>query len=296
MITGLHIETTNKCTLKCPRCSRTEFIEQFPKAWVNKELDLEAFKKFFDLENLTINLNGTYGDSIYYSELFELIKFLKSKHCNISISTNGSYQTKEWWQELGSILDQRDQIVFGIDGLPENFTTYRINADWDSIKLGIETLKDYDVKLVWQYILFSYNEHCVEQAKDLSNELGFDEFLVIPSARFDHDSDTLIPSTGRDSISTNKIEWKQNKNIDIDPICKRENDRHYISADGYYTPCCWSGEHRFFYKSEFWKNKDTYDIRKTTLSQLLSYKQTVDFYSDLETTKPEYCTFNCPKG
>ena len=150
MITGLHIETTNKCTLKCPRCSRTEFIEQFPKSWTNKELDIDAFKKFFNLENLKISLNGTYGDSIYYSNLFELIKFLKSKDCKISISTNGSYQTKEWWQELGSILDEQDQIVFGIDGLPENFTTYRINADWTSIKLGIKTLKDYDVKLVWQ--------------------------------------------------------------------------------------------------------------------------------------------------
>ena len=33
---GLHIEPTNMCTLKCPRCSRTEFIETFkPKDWDN---------------------------------------------------------------------------------------------------------------------------------------------------------------------------------------------------------------------------------------------------------------------
>jgi len=296
MIKGLHLEVTNKCTLKCPRCSRTEFIEQFPKAWSNKDLDLEAFKKFFDMDNLTISLNGTYGDPIYYPKLFDLIKFLKSKNCSIWMSTNGSYHNQDWWRELGGLLDSKDTISFAIDGLPENFTTYRVNGDWSSIEAGIHALRSYPVKLAWQYILFSYNEHCVDQAEQLSRDLGFEEFNVIPSSRFDHEQDPLIPSQGRGNISNSKIVWKTNKDVEIEPKCKKTNNDHYISADGYYTPCCWSSEHRFFYKSEFWKNKDIYDIKKTTLSKLLSNEKTVNFYSNLETTKPEYCTFSCPKG
>jgi MoaA/NifB/PqqE/SkfB family radical SAM enzyme len=296
MIKGLHLEVTNKCTLKCPRCSRTEFIEQFPKAWANKDLDLEAFKKFFDMDNLTISLNGTYGDPIYYPKLFDLIKFLKSKNCSIWMSTNGSYHNQDWWRELGGLLDSKDTISFAIDGLPENFTTYRVNGDWSSIEAGIHALRSYPVKLAWQYILFSYNEHCVDQAEQLSRDLGFEEFNVIPSSRFDHEQDPLIPSQGRGNISNSKIVWKTNKDVEIEPKCKKTNNDHYISADGYYTPCCWSSEHRFFYKSEFWKNKDIYDIKKTTLSKLLSNEKTVNFYSNLETTKPEYCTFSCPKG
>jgi len=296
MIKGLHIEPTNKCTLKCPRCSRTEFIEQFPNSWTNKELDLEAFKEFFDLDNIFINICGVYGDPIYYSKLLELVQFLKSKKCKLQIATNGSYQSEEWWKQLGQLLDSDDDVVFAIDGLPNNFTEYRINADWDSIKIGIDSLKELPVTLSWQYILFKYNEDTVNEAEQLSRELGFDRFFVIPSARFDNDNDPLIPTLGRDTISKSKIQWKQNKDIEIDPKCKQENNYHFISADGQYTPCCHSYEHRFYFKSEFWKNKDIYDITKTTLSKLLNNEKTINFYSNLETTKPEYCKFNCPKG
>ena len=295
MITGLHIELTNKCTLKCSRCSRTEFIKQFPNSWRNKDLDLEAFKNFFDKENLIIILSGNYGDPIYYPDLFEILKFLKEKKCFISLHTNGSYQNADWWNELGRILDENDRVTFAIDGLPDNFTTYRVNADWESMTVGIKTLKDYPVKLIWQYILFKYNENFTEQAKELSKELGFDEFFIMSSSRFNHENDPLIPSKGRNEVSVNKITWEKDKNIMLDPMCKKDTTHHYISADGYYTPCCWSGEHRFFYKSTFWKNKDLYNIKNTTLTQLLDNKATVDFYNNIETERPDYCTFNCPK-
>ena len=50
MINGLHIELTNKCTLKCSGCSRTSFIKQFPTKWQNKELDLDQLVNFLDLD------------------------------------------------------------------------------------------------------------------------------------------------------------------------------------------------------------------------------------------------------
>ena len=79
MINGLHIELTNKCTLKCSGCSRTSFIEQFPTKWENKELDLDQLVNFLDLDlaDTSINLCGNYGDPIYYTRLIELVKILK---------------------------------------------------------------------------------------------------------------------------------------------------------------------------------------------------------------------------
>ena len=47
---GFHIEPTNMCTLRCPRCSRTKFIEQFPKQWTNKNLNLDHLKSFLDID------------------------------------------------------------------------------------------------------------------------------------------------------------------------------------------------------------------------------------------------------
>jgi pyruvate-formate lyase-activating enzyme len=292
---GLHIEPTNMCTLKCPRCSRTEFIEKFPKQWANKNLNLDHLKSFLDIDltDKKINLCGNYGDAIYYDRLFDMIKYFKLSGAKIKLSTNGSYKNQDWWNQLNTLLDYEDEIVFAIDGLPKNFTRYRINADWPSIEQGVNILKNGTVKLSWQYILFSYNENDIEQAKHLSDSIGFDNFFVIDSERWDHGTEWLTPKK-INTLSQSKIVWKNKNNItEIDPVCKKYAKSHFISADGFYTPCCFVAEHRWYYKTEFYKNQDSYDISKTTITKVLDHLK--DFYSTLEDAKLNYCTFNCPK-
>lgn len=294
-IQGFHIEPTNMCTLKCPRCSRTEFIEQFPNQWTNKNLNLDHLKSFLDIDltNKHINLCGNYGDSIYYDQLFDMIRYFKLSGSHISLATNGSYKTKEWWTELSHLLDADDEVVFAIDGTPANFKNYRINADWSSIEIAISTLRQESVKLAWQYILFSYNENDINQTKLLADDLGFDRFFILDSNRWDHGTEYLTP-TKINKFNQSKIDWKaKNTQSQIDPICKNTNASHYISADGFYTPCCWIAEHRWYYKTEFYNNRDLYDISKTTITQVLTNLK--DFYSTLEDAKLNYCTFNCPK-
>jgi MoaA/NifB/PqqE/SkfB family radical SAM enzyme len=297
-IKGLHIEPTNMCTLKCPRCSRTQFIEQFPKRWTNKNLNLDNLKSFLDIDltGKVISLCGNYGDPIYYDQLFEMIDFFKEKKCLIRLATNGSYKTKSWWQQLVSLLDKDDTIIFAIDGTPNNFTKYRINADWESIQWGIDTVTNSHVKSIWQYIPFSFNEDDIDQVNKLSKELGFDEFLVMPSDRWDGEYDWLKPNKHDTAIRSDSIvKWKNNpeRNVEITAKCKIDNSQHFISADGFYMPCCFAGDHRFYYKTEFYKNQDLYDISKTTITKVLDNLK--DFYSTLDDAKLNYCTFNCPK-
>lgn len=294
---GIHIETTNMCTLKCPRCSRTEFIKQFPTRWANTSLNLEHLKQFIDIDltGKDIYLCSSYGDTIYYNQLFELVDYFKKAGANITISTNGSHRTRSWWEQLNQLLDHNDEIIFGIDGLPSNFTQYRINADWDSIATGIEVLRTGSVRLTWQYILFSFNENNVDEAKQLSVDMGFHKFILMDSDRWDNGTEWLTPNAGIvHEKSVSKIQWRdKSANIEIDPRCKKDNNMHFIFSSGYYTPCCYMQEHRFYYKTDFYKNRDQYDISKTTLSKVVDNLK--DFYSTLEDAKLNYCTFNCPK-
>jgi len=297
---GIHIELTNMCTLKCPRCSRTKFIDMFPNQWSNKNLNLNNLKNFLDIDltGIVINLCGNYGDPIYYDKLFDAVDFFKERDAVISIATNGSYQQKEWWEQLSLKLTDQDSIIFAIDGLPETFSQYRINANWESIKQGIEITAASAVKLIWQYIVFSFNENDIEEAKKMSIELGFDEFKLVKTDRFDNDNDWLKPSINLvGDRNSAMVYWKNSlkKELEITPRCKQLNNHHYISADGIYMPCCFAGEHNFYYKSEFYKNRNEYDISTTTLSQLLKSNRIIDFYSKLEDAKLNYCTFNCPK-
>lgn len=292
---GFHIEPTNICTLKCPRCSRTKFIEKFPSRWKNKQLNLNHLKSFLNIEikNKIFTLAGDYGDPIYYNDLIELIKWIKEQGAYISLHTNGSYKTKSWWQELVSYLDYTDQIIFAIDGVPENFTKYRINADWPSIKTAIEVVakKAYTI---WQFIPFAYNIDCIKEAEQLSKDLGMDEFVILKSSRWDSLNDPLRPSDS--FIAGNDREIKFVENIraeEISPRCKNLNQDHFISADGYYMPCCYTGNHNFYFKTEFYKNREKYDISKTTLTEVLVNTQ--NFYDTLEKEKPIHCIYNCPK-
>lgn len=295
MISGLHIEPTNICTLKCPGCARTRFLDQWPQHWKNHSLDIDQLLKFLDIDlsNLDIVLCGNYGDPIYHPDLIDFVTKLKQRNARITINTNGSYKTKLWWQQLTDALTDQDLIIFSIDGIPKNFNQYRINADWSSIQTGIKVVATSAVKTQWKYIPFSYNENDIDTAQQLSIDLGIDEFLVELSDRFDDQTAHLRPSNNLLSNRyDSQLKWKSDNSGAVDPKCQT-NRSHYISADGHYIPCCYLADHRFYYKTQFGKNKIEYSIVDQTLGQILSAPKVVEFYQNLD--QQPGCQYNCPK-
>jgi len=295
-VTGFHIEPTNICTLKCSGCARTRFIDQWPQHWKNHSLGIDELLTFIDLElsGMKITLCGNYGDPIYHPNFIELITRLKERGAVISIVTNGSYKTQEWWQQLVSKLTSNDAITFSVDGTPENFTQYRVNANWESIRTGMQVVAQSTCNSTWKYIPFSFNQNNIEEVKQLSDSIGIKQFQVEFSDRFDEKTEFLKPDSKLlGSRYVNQLQWKSgNLNAIIDPKCSQGQD-HFITADGYYSPCCYLADHRFYYKTPFGKNKSQYDIRKNTLSKILQQPQTVEFYQTLD--QQSGCQYNCPK-
>ena len=83
-----HFEVSGKCTLKCPRCPRNDTA---PVPWVNKELNLEFFKKTLTPELLQtqvkrITMCGDIGDPIYASEYLDIIESVSYTH--LTLPTN----------------------------------------------------------------------------------------------------------------------------------------------------------------------------------------------------------------
>jgi MoaA/NifB/PqqE/SkfB family radical SAM enzyme len=295
-ITGFHIEPTNICTLKCAGCARTRFIDQWPKYWKNHNLDIDQLLSFLDIDlsGKHMSLCGNYGDPIYHSDFINFVAKLKQAGTRISITTNGSYRPQIWWQELIEYLDSEDTIRFSIDGTPDNFTQYRINADWPSIQTAIETCVASSCQTIWKYIPFSYNQSSIDQAKKLCQDLGVDSFLLDPSDRFDDKTSHLLPESKNligerfDAIE----KWKKENVVSkIKPRCD-SGQEHFITAEGYYSPCCYTTDHRFYFKNQFGKNKKLYDTRTITLSQLLAESAVIDFYQTLP--QHSVCQYNCP--
>jgi len=293
--TGFHIEPTNICTLKCPGCARTRFIDQWPQHWRNHSLDIDELLQFLDIDltGKRIGLCGNYGDPIYHPDFINFVSKLKNRGAIISIHTNGSYKTQEWWEELASVLTSLDIITFSVDGTPDNFTQYRINADWDSIQIGMEVVANASCDSSWKYIPFSYNQQDIESVEKLSQRIGIKNFRVEPSDRFDEQTKELIPdSLLLGSRYIPQVEWKSNvSNLKVNPKCQN-NKEHFITAEGYYSPCCYLADHRFYYKTPFGKNKRQYDIRQHTLSKILQQPDTIEFYQTLD--QQTGCQYNCP--
>jgi len=296
-IKSIHVELTNKCYLKCERCSRTTFINSMGiEKWKNVDINLSNLQNFIDIDlvGITVILCGNYGDPIYYPHFIDTIKWIKENKGRVKIETNASYQDREFWQTVTALLNEEDIVIFSIDGIPENFTKYRKNGDWSSISLALSEVGQSNIHSIWKYIPFSFNEHTIADAKKLAASYGITEFWLTPSDRF-FDNDWLKP---KDNYVNDKyqsiVHWKDKKAdlLDIDPKCHSGNE-HYISADGYYLPCCYVGDWRFYYKTKWYQQRGTYNISKTTLSQII--KQEQDFFQNIVIDKPDYCTYNCPK-
>lgn len=297
-VNGLHIELTNICTLKCPRCARTTFIDKFgTKKFKNKNLKLDHLKSFLhgvNLEKKIISFCGNYGDPIYHKNLIHFVKYFKDAGSTIQITTNGSYQTEKFWKTLVNNLDSNDKIAFSIDGTDKSFTNYRINGDWKSVELGLKIVGASSVDSEWKFIPFSFNENEIEIAKKLAKKFQIKNFFITPSDRWENQSDMLKPLTFK-GLREDKISfWKKDiqRKLEVDPKCFNGYE-HFITADGYYVPCCYAHDWRFYYKSEWYKEKEKYKLTNTTLANILETK--TDFFKNINITKLNYCTFNCPK-
>jgi hypothetical protein len=295
-IQALHIEPTNICTLKCAGCARTRFIQQWPQHWRNHSLDVEVLMQFLDVDltNMPVTFCGNYGDPIYHSDFVHMVQEFKRRGAAVTIITNGSYKKPEWWQELTLCLDKNDLVIFSVDGIPDNFTQYRVNADWLSIQAAMTICAQAYCMTTWSFIPFAFNQSSIDQARALSQQLGIDHFEISPSDRFDQQTEHLIPAT--DLLGTrydNQQTWKNhNKLVGVDAKCAA-GDQHFITADGYYSPCCYVADHRFYYKTEFGKNKKAYNINTTSLTSILYQPTVVEFYQTLDSIPA--CQFNCPK-
>ena len=287
----MHIEPTSRCTLACPACPRTQFIKKFKRPFPKQDLNLQDLWHFLDCDTgkkvSQFTLNGNHGDPIYYPDLFKLIDLFRNK-VKYKISTNGSYQPESFWHNLGDRLTSDDTIYFSIDGLEHNNHLYRRNSDWNSIMAGLDIMLSKTVKVVWKTLYFSYNEFEIDQIEKLAKDKGC-IFVVEPTSRFGDPK--LEPS--KKYIETTRVYKPEEKTL-IEPQCFSQE---YISADGYYWPCCLITGYNTLHQTTLWKNRDQWAIKNKSLDEtriLLNdwYKKITD---DLENASP-LCKMHCKPG
>lgn len=257
----VHLEISSKCTLKCPRCPRTELdIDR-----VNQEISLREFQTGFPkhvLEQIDVLVFcGDLGDPIYATEFLDMVQYIKqNSQTRLRITTNGSYKKLDWWRHLGSMLDHNDLVTFSVDGWDHDSNNlYRINSDFESIIGGIQSLRIASRCCIrWSTIYFAFNQDRMLQIKELARSLGCDQFQTVKSSKFDgrylvNHQDTLKPlenfvaPTAVYQIHTEMLTKHPYETTSLpDPAkphawakCLNYKKELFVGVDGLVAPCPW---------------------------------------------------------
>lgn len=335
-----HLELSAKCTLKCPRCPRTE-LPATP--WTNKEWTLAEFMnaftpKFIEENVMRFTLCGDIGDPIYCKDMIEICAYIKriKPTCHIFIITNGSYKKREWWIDLAHTLNEYDTVNFSVDGYDqESNNKYRVNSDWDSIMLGMETMGYLSkAHVVWASIYFKFNQDHIEEMTDIARRNNCDTIQWTKSTKFAskygnygpqdplEPDEQYIAKTNRyerhteklsdrkqpidDYISENEIMYITTENRgNITPLCLIGNRGMYLSADGTVHPCSWTsfpyiamtdGDKTINYQDSFFSMyREELSVKTATLESVLNHDLWGKLFSSWEKSPWVECSLKCKK-
>ena len=83
-----------------------------------------------------------------------------------------------FYEEAYKYCKGRNIFILYVDGIDEKSQIYRIGSNfeqvWEPMKLGVKM----GHAIVWQYIIFDYNEHEVERAKEIAEKEGITLLLI----------------------------------------------------------------------------------------------------------------------
>lgn len=202
---AIELELTTKCTLGCIACPRNGSWKD-RSVWNTGMMDKNIAMNIIKNTNYSnYNFVGAYGDCIYHPDFHEIIECALTADKFIMVETNGSHRNEEWWEETANLSwNNKANFRFSIDGLEDTNHIYRMNSNWDSIITGVRMMTSLSEErrpiISWKYLVFPYNEHQVEEARQLAQELGM-RFYPVKSLR------NYTEKWFRDDEHRRQIDW-----------------------------------------------------------------------------------------
>lgn len=209
-----NIDTSHRCAFRCPQCIRQKITSQDQ---IRRSFDLseESFQKIFDYYTNGVSFCGQISDPIYHPNFLNLLKICDGHRKRIRIATVGSGKSDAWWDEAYSYGVGENAWYFGVDGIDKKSEIYRIGSNFDDVWKRMNQGRDLGHVIVWQYIIFGYNEHEIDRAIEIAKREDFSLMLINTNRGFDADSPLLRKNvdyriTMPDKSNTEKLlkkEW-----------------------------------------------------------------------------------------
>ena len=260
-IKTVNIELNNICNLSCTLCQRNNpemdyYLKQ--KNHLDYDALLKILDKFKNLKN--VYLFGNLSEPVLYYNFLNLIKELKKRNLNLTISTNGNPYSETFWKDFGNSLDSNDTCIFAIDGsTQEKYQQYRINGKLSKVIENYRVFaENTKAKKVIQTIKFPWLDNDLnkefEELQRLINkdQINLSTYTFTKKPLKNHSIDEI--RTKEDQALNRFYDKiiKKNKTIEKPPIdcfSKLENNI-YINYLGDIIPCCYIHEELLLTRDE----------------------------------------------
>ena len=175
---GIDLDLSNRCTNKCPGCSREKF-KHVPGSDLT-ESDMEKISNFFQ----AITFCGQVSDPVLHPNFHKLLAICLRKNRRVVVHTAVAVRPKMWWSKAFIMSRGRNvEWIFAIDGLPKDSHKYRVNQDGEKLFEIMLKCASFGVDTTWQYIVFNYNEKDIDTCKKIAKEHNI-RFQQINSGRW----------------------------------------------------------------------------------------------------------------
>lgn len=251
----LDIEPSSFCNAKCPQCLRESRNGDYN--FLNQtNIPKDFFEIYFPkdvVKNLKIaTFSGNVGEPAMNKHLLDILHWFKSINPDIflEIYTNGSVQQENWWKNLGNIIEKNGNVIFAIDGLEDTNHIYRVDVKWSRLIRNVKAYISTGATSTWQFIPFEHNEHQIDEARELSKQLGFTNFKIKISHRSllnqpQNIKNAIKPATNPKYAHTGKqlnfIKIKETEEYlnSLEVKCYAQDlGNIYINSEGLVFPCC----------------------------------------------------------
>lgn len=223
-----NIDASHRCVFKCPQCVRQKISSQ---EQIKRSFDLEEhnFQKILDYYVNGVTFCGQISDPIYHPKFLNLLKMCDGTGRKVRIATVGSGKSDAWWDEAYRYGVGENAWYFGVDGIDEKSELYRIGSNFKDVWSRMQQGRDLGHVIVWQYIIFGYNEHEIDRAIEIAEKENFALVFVNTNRGFNpknplfrNNVDFKLTKPDSKHLETNlKKEWWGHKTKEKDQWDKR---------------------------------------------------------------------------
>lgn len=249
-VRNIEFELTNRCNAACPLCARSGTYGELSEEMHNsgfRDLSVDVHRHVIDsLDHSAVDAldyGGSYGDPLMHPHVLEILQYGEGLYQEVQ--TNASLQTERFWKGAAKIKNLR--MWFHLDGLEDTNHLYRVKTKWDKIERNAKTFLDAGGTGSWVFIVWKHNEHQVEEARELAEKWGMDEFIVKKTSRGFEKNNTTTSRQVDDKIYTYEVPTNPEYQVlhfqeDVRecPISCYSEKRgtFFISCENNLFPCC----------------------------------------------------------